>query len=63
MVITIEEDIGIKKINGFYQELKEIIKKESEIIFDFKDVNRIDLSFAQVMIAADKELKKKTERS
>ena len=59
MIIKLEEDIGVKKISKFYLELKEIMKKENEIILDFNDVKKIDLSVAQVIIAADRELQKR----
>ena len=55
MVIEIPEDIGVKNIKNFYSQLKEIIKKESEIILDFKKVKRVDLSFIQVIMSANRE--------
>jgi len=55
MVIEIPEDIGVKNIKNFYFQLKEILKKESEIILDFKKVNRVDLSFIQVIMSANRE--------
>ncbi|HPS58755.1 MAG TPA: STAS domain-containing protein [Spirochaetota bacterium] len=53
--------INIKNINNFYTELKNEISINNEIIIDFSNVNRIDTSAAQVIIAAGekvKELKK-----
>lgn len=53
--------INIKNINSFYTELKNEISANNVIIIDFSDVYRIDLSAAQVIIAAGekvKELKK-----
>ncbi len=55
MVIEIPEDIGVKNIKNFYFQLKEILKKESEIILDFQKVNRVDLSFIQVIMSANRE--------
>lgn len=55
MVIEIPEDIGVKNIKNFYLQLKEILKKESEIILDLKKVKRIDLSFVQVIMSANRE--------
>lgn len=55
MVIEIPEDIGVKNIKNFYFQLKEILKKESEIILDLKKVKRIDLSFVQVIMSANRE--------
>lgn len=58
MVIEIPEDIGVKNIKNFYFQLKEIVKKESDIILDFKKVRRVDLSFVQVIMSANRELLK-----
>lgn len=55
MVIEIHEDIGVKNIKNFYLQLKEKLKKESEIILDLKKVKRIDLSFVQVIMSANRE--------
>lgn len=56
MIIELPEDIGIKKIRKFYLNLKDLIEKDNEIIFDFKKVRNIDLSVAQVIILLEKEL-------
>ena len=58
MVIELDEDIGVKKIKAFYLELKRKINEEPGIVLDFKKVKRIDLSLAQVIHAAKKELMK-----
>lgn len=53
--------INIKNINSFYTELKNEISTNNEIIIDLSNVNRIDMSAAQIIIAAGekvKELKK-----
>lgn len=53
--------INIKNVNSFYNELKNEISANNVIIIDFSNVYRIDLSAAQVIIAAGekvKELKK-----
>jgi anti-anti-sigma factor len=59
MIIELDENIGIKTIKNFYLQLKEILDSESEIILDFKNVKRIDLSLVQVIISANREVKKK----
>ena len=55
MVVELNEDIGIKTIKEFYLQLKELLKKETEIVLDFKKVKRLDLSVVQVLIAANRE--------
>ncbi|MBN2401094.1 MAG: STAS domain-containing protein [Spirochaetes bacterium] len=55
MVIELREDVGVKNIKELYSHLKELIKKESEIILDFSKVRRIDLSLAQLIMAANRE--------
>ncbi len=58
MVIELSEDIGVKNIKNFYSNLLDIMKSESEIVLDFSKVRRIDLSFAQVIMAANRESNK-----
>lgn len=55
MIIELREDVGVKNIKELYSHLKEQIKKESEIILDFSKVRRIDLSLAQLIMAANRE--------
>ncbi len=62
MIIELKEDIGIKTIKEFYLQLKDVLDKESEIILDFKKVKRIDLALVQVIISANREIKKKGHR-
>ena len=58
MLIELQEDIGVRNIKDFYLYLKNIIKIEPEIILDFNKVERIDLAFIQLLIAANRELHK-----
>ena len=58
MVIELREDTGVKNIKELYSQLNKILKKESEIILDFNKVRRIDLSLAQLIMAANRELHK-----
>jgi anti-anti-sigma regulatory factor len=55
MIIELREDAGVKNIKELYLQLKKIIQKEPEIIFDFNKVRRIDLSLAQLIMAANRE--------
>ena len=50
--IALNEDIGIKNIREFYRNLATVLKGEDEVILDFSRVKRIDLSLAQVLMAA-----------
>lgn len=58
MIIELDENIGIKTIKKFHLDLKELLKKETEIILDFKNVKRLDLSVVQVLIAANRKYAK-----
>ena len=62
MTIELGEDIGVKNIKEFYLRLKKIMKEEAEIILDFKKVTRIDLSLAQLLIAANREFMKRNKK-
>lgn len=56
-----EGEITVKNIRRFYDELNSEIENNREIVIDLSHVKRIDLSGAQVIIAAGKkarELKK-----
>ncbi len=51
-VIELHEETGIKSIKRFYIDLIETLKQESELVLDFSRVKRIDLSLAQILMAA-----------
>ena len=50
--IAVQEDIGIRHIREFYLFFGEVLRREDEITLDFSAVERIDLSVAQVLMAA-----------
>jgi len=50
--IAVQEDIGIKSIREFYLFFSEVLGREDEITLDFAAVEGIDLSVAQVLMAA-----------
>jgi len=59
--MKVESEINVKSIRKFYSDLKVEIESNREIIIDLTEVKRIDLSGAQMIIAAGKkarELKK-----
>ena len=51
-LIALREDIGIKNIKEFHSELLNLLGNENEVVLDFAKVKRIDLSVAQVLMAA-----------
>ena len=51
-VIELHEETGVKNIKKFYIDLIETLKEESELILDFAKIKRIDLSLAQILMAA-----------
>jgi len=54
MVIE-EESFGVKHAGSFYQALKKELDENEEIIIDFEQVKRIDLSVVQILISAGRE--------
>ncbi len=56
--IELKEDLSIKSIKGFYSELGEALKEDSEIIIDFSNIERLDLSIIQVIMAALRDVNK-----
>jgi anti-anti-sigma regulatory factor len=56
-VIELHEETGIKNIKKFYIDLIETLKVESELVIDFSKIKRIDLSVAQMLMAAGRLVK------
>ena len=50
--IAVQEDIGVRHIKEFYLFFSEVLGREDEITLDFSAVKDIDLSVAQVLMAA-----------
>lgn len=59
--LDLQEDIGIKNIKEFYRGLVDMLRTESEITLDFSNVQHIDLSLAQVLLAARKFARKENK--
>lgn len=57
--IELDENAGVKVIKKFYTDLSDMLAKEDTIVLDFSRVKRIDLSVAQVIIAANRVAKDK----
>ena len=53
--MLVSEDIGIKKIHDFYRDLASELNSSDEIVLDFVNVARVDLSVIQVIIAAGRK--------
>ena len=56
--INVEKDVSIRNVKGFYKDVVESLGKEDEVTIDLKDVESIDFSVAQVIMAARKHAKK-----
>jgi hypothetical protein len=54
-MITLDSDIGIKKIQVLYDSIRNEFKKSDEVIIDFSNVDRVDLSVIQLVIAAGRD--------
>ncbi len=53
-----EETFGIKHARDFYNSLKDELIDNDEVVLDFAGVKRIDLSIAQIIIAAGRSARK-----
>ena len=51
-VIKLGENVGVKNVSSFHRSLVKAFRDDSEIIIDFSGTRRLDLSIAQVLIAA-----------
>lgn len=58
MVVT-DSELNIKKAKKFYESIKKEVDSHSEIVVDISDVQRVDLSAVQIIIAAGREAKNK----
>lgn len=50
--IVLKENIEIKNIRKFYRDLADVLVDADDVMLDFARVERIDLSLAQVLMAA-----------
>lgn len=51
-MLQIEENISVKNIKTVYNKLKDEFEKSDEVMLDFANVKRVDLSVIQLIIAA-----------
>jgi anti-anti-sigma regulatory factor len=58
-VYTCDEKAGIRNAKKIQSELLEIMDRNEDLSVNFSAVRKIDLSVAQLMIAAQKESKKR----
>lgn len=54
-MLLLDEDVGIKQIKNLYELLTKELEAPGELVIDFSNVRRIDLSVAQLIIAAGRE--------
>jgi anti-anti-sigma regulatory factor len=62
VVIQLREDLGIRNIKDFFSQLKTAMSDEADLILDFSNLRRLDLSVVQVIMAANRELLKKGKK-
>ncbi len=55
ITIEIHQDAGVKNIRELHTTIGNAVKTNEEIILDFSRLKRLDLSLAQVLIAAGVE--------
>ncbi|HNW30120.1 MAG TPA: STAS domain-containing protein [Spirochaetota bacterium] len=56
-MIKLDSDINVKKIKEFHSAILDELKSSDEVLIDFSDVERIDLSVAQLVIASGRAAK------
>jgi len=50
--VQIAKDAGIKNIKNLYNQIKDVIPAENELVLDFSEVDRVDLSIIQLIMSA-----------
>ena len=55
--MIVDKEVNVKNIRNFYNLLKEEIENNNQIVLDFSNSSRIDLSAAQVILAAVRKVK------
>lgn len=53
--MKLEKDITVKNIKKIYDDLIKEFETKEELVIDLSDVSRVDLSFAQLVIATGKK--------
>jgi anti-anti-sigma regulatory factor len=56
-MIKLEPDISVKKINELHAAIVDEFKTGDEVLIDFSDVERVDLSVVQLIIASGRAAK------
>ncbi len=54
-IVTLEGDLTINQVPEFMHDLKIAMRVWDEIVLDIKDINRVDVSALQMLLAAVKE--------
>ncbi|HSV97393.1 MAG TPA: STAS domain-containing protein [Spirochaetota bacterium] len=60
-MIKLREDSGVRSVKSFHRALLNAFRDDSDIVIDFSEARRVDLSIAQVLIAAGKEARAKSK--
>ena len=60
--IEVPEDMGIKKIKEFYTDLGDVIEEDNDIEIDLSNLESLDLSLIQVILAAVFEQKRRGKK-
>jgi len=53
--MKLEKSVTVKSIQGIYDELVKEFEKDDELVIDLSDVERVDLSFVQLLISAGRK--------
>ena len=60
--IVLENDVSIKNIKIFYQQISRALDTDSGLLLDFSNVKRADLSLLQVIMSANREFAKQGKK-
>lgn len=60
-VIRLRENTGVKNVGSFHQSLVKAFREDADILIDFSETRRLDLSVMQVLIAAGREARAKSK--
>ena len=56
-MIILDQDISVKKIADFHANVLKSLEDDDEVVIDFSNVERVDCSLVQVIIAAGRKAK------
>ncbi|HMB19860.1 MAG TPA: STAS domain-containing protein [Spirochaetota bacterium] len=56
--LQIQKDTGIKNISSLYEDIQGALSEGEELVLDFSDVQRVDLSVIQLIMSAQQHARK-----